>query len=65
MFGLNKNIWILVLAQPFAQGISAAIVLTSGLIGMSLAPSPALATLPLTIMVSGMALGALPAGLFM
>ncbi len=65
MFGLNRNIWLLFLTQPFALAISPAIVLISGLVGKQLAPSPQWSTLPLTMMVTGMMLGAFPAALLM
>ncbi|MEJ2065766.1 MAG: MFS transporter [Reinekea sp.] len=65
MLGLNRNIWILALAQPFALSLSPAIVLISGFIGTQLAPAHALATLPLSMMVVGVTLGAMPAAFFM
>lgn len=65
MFGLTKNVWILVLAQPFALAISPAVVLISGFVGKALAPSPQLATLPLTMLIVGLMFGAMPAALLM
>ncbi len=65
MLGLNRNVWILALAQPFALALSPAIVLISGFIGSQLAPSHALATLPLSMMVVGVTLGAMPAAFLM
>lgn len=65
MFGLNRNVWILVCAQPFALAMSPAIVLISGFVGKELAPSPQLATLPLTMLIVGIMLGAMPAALLM
>ncbi|MEJ2075687.1 MAG: MFS transporter [Reinekea sp.] len=62
---MNRNIWILALAQPFALSLSPAIVLISGFIGTQLAPAHALATLPLSMMVVGVTLGAMPAAFFM
>lgn len=65
MFGLNRNVWILVCTQPFALAMSPAIVFISGFVGKALAPSPQLATLPLTMMIVGVMLGAMPAALLM
>ena len=65
LFGLNRNIWLLALAQPFALALAPAIVLISGFIGNQLAPAPALATLPISIMVVGITLAAMPAAFLM
>jgi predicted MFS family arabinose efflux permease len=65
MLGLNRNIWILVFVQPFALAVSPAIVLISGFVGKNLAPAPALATLPLSMMIVGITLGAMPAAFLM
>ena len=65
MFGLGRNSWLLVLVQPFAMAISSAIVLTSGFVGKALAPSPQWATLPISLMVVGLTIGAIPAALLM
>lgn len=65
MLGLNRNIWLLALAQPLALAMSPAIVLISGFIGKELAPVPELSTLPLSIMIVGITLGAMPAAFLM
>jgi predicted MFS family arabinose efflux permease len=65
MLGLNRNIWLLVLIQPFALAVSPAIVLISGFVGKELAPVPALATLPLSMMIVGITMGAMPAAFLM
>jgi MFS family permease len=65
MFGLGRNSWLLVLVQPFAMAISSAIVLSSGFVGKALAPSPQWATLPISLMVVGLTIGAIPAALLM
>lgn len=65
MLGLNKNVWLLALAQPFALAVTPAIILISGFIGKQLAPYPQLATLPISVMIIGTALGALPAARLM
>ena len=65
MLGLNRNVWLLAIAQPFALAISPAIILVSGFIGKQIAPVPQLATLPLSVMVIGIAVGAVPAAFLM
>jgi len=65
MLGLGRNSWLLAIIQPFAMAISPAIVFTSGFIGKTLAPSPQLATLPLSMMVVGVTLGTIPAAMLM
>ena len=65
MLGLNRNIWLLFLVQPFALAVSPAIVLISGLVGKELAPVPELSTLPLSVMIVGLMFGAVPARLLM
>lgn len=63
MLGLNRNVWLLTLAQPFALSVSPAIVFISGIVGKQLAPLPELSTLPISMMILGMTLGAIIAGL--
>ncbi|WP_040557455.1 MFS transporter [Reinekea blandensis] len=65
MLGLNRNVWILAMTQPLALAMSPAIVLISGFVGKSLAPRPELSTLPLSMMIIGITLGAMPAALLM
>lgn len=65
MFGLSRNVWILAFTQPLALAMSPAIVLISGLVGKSLAPIPELSTLPLSMMIIGITIGAMPAALLM
>lgn len=65
MFGLNRNVWILAFTQPLALAMSPAIVLISGFVGKSLAPIPELSTLPLSMMIIGITIGAMPAALLM
>ncbi|MEK9711539.1 MAG: MFS transporter [Thalassolituus sp.] len=59
----TNNIWRLTLAQALAGANSVMIFATGAVIGNQLAPSPALATLPVSLFVVGMALCILPAGL--
>ncbi|MGL3822885.1 MFS transporter [Sphingopyxis sp. R3-92] len=57
------NIWRLALAQALAGANSAVIYATGAIIGAALAPEKALATLPISIFVVGMAACILPSGL--
>ncbi|MBB5212996.1 MFS transporter [Microbulbifer hydrolyticus] len=56
------NIWRLAIAQALAGANSVVVYATGAIVGNTLAPSPILATLPLSIFVVGMALCILPAG---
>ncbi|MFV8781058.1 MFS transporter [Microbulbifer sp. SA54] len=56
------NIWRLAIAQALAGANSVVAYATGAIMGNNLAPSPVLATLPLSIFVVGMALCILPAG---
>ena len=49
-------------AQALAGANSAVIYATGSIIGSTLAPSPAMATVPISVLVVGMAAGTLPAG---
>src|SRR6202049_2657163 len=57
-----RNAVILGVAQALAGGNNTVIVATTGIIGSILAPDPALATLPISVMVMGMWMGTLPVG---
>jgi predicted MFS family arabinose efflux permease len=61
----SRNIPILAIAQALNMSGPPAIVLLGGIVGTELAPSPALATLPISLMVVGVALAAIPAALLM
>ncbi len=58
-----RNAVILAVAQALAGGNNTVIVATTGIIGSMLAPDPALATLPISVMVAGMWMGTLPVGM--
>lgn len=62
---LNRNIPILSLSQALGMSGPPMMILLGGIIGTDLAPTPALATLPISLMVVGVALFAIPAALFM
>ena len=58
-----RNAVVLAVAQALAGGNNTVIVATTSIIGAMLAPDPALATLPISVMVAGMWLGTLPVGM--
>jgi len=58
-----RNALVLAAAQALAGGNTAVIVATAGIAGFMLAPDPALATLPISVMVVGMWIGTLPVGM--
>jgi len=54
------NVWVLTLAQAFSMSAAPMMMLLGGIIGVELAPSAALATLPIASMVVGVAISILP-----
>lgn len=60
-----RNIWILTVAQGFAGCGTIMMVAFAGIIGATFAPHPAMATLPWSITVVGLAVTSLPAALLM
>lgn len=60
-----RNIWMLTLAQAFAACGTTMLVAFGGIAGARLAPSAALATLPWSITIVGVACASLPAALLM
>lgn len=56
------DVWRLAVAQALGGANSAVVYATGAIVGNMLAPSPALATLPISIFVVGMAACTLPAG---
>jgi len=56
------NVLRLAAAQALAGANSTVVYATGAIVGNTLAPSPALATLPISLFVVGMAAGTLPAG---
>ncbi|MBD0786261.1 MFS transporter [Vibrio sp. Y2-5] len=58
----RSNLWRLTLAQALAGANSVVVFATGAIVGSMLAPSPLLATLPISIFVVGMALCVFPAG---
>ncbi|WP_153786483.1 MFS transporter [Pseudomonas sp. EMN2] len=58
----NENIWRLSIAQALAGANAVVVYATGAIVGDMLAPSPALATLPISIFVVGMAACIFPMG---
>ena len=61
----RRNVGILAANQALYLVASITVLTLSGVIGQRLAPSPALATLPVAMMMIGVVITALPASLFM
>ena len=60
-----RHVWLLSVAQALCNSGGFAVVLLGGILGSQLAPVPSLATLPLSLMIVGLALGTLPAAFTM
>lgn len=63
IFSLPKNIWLLFLAQPLVMATSPIVVFIGGIFATSVSADPALVTLPVTMMILGVASSAIPAAL--
>jgi len=61
----RRNAIILAVAQALYGAVTTAVVVTSGLVGSQLAPSPALATMPMSMMIVGTAFTTFPISLMM
>lgn len=62
---IGKNVLILAACQGLLFSINTVFAMVSGLVGASLAPDPALATVPLGLFIAGAALSTYPASLLM
>ncbi|MCZ6616706.1 MAG: MFS transporter [Gammaproteobacteria bacterium] len=62
---LNRNLLILTCCQAISVSGAVLVVTLGGIVGSQLAPTPALATLPLSLMVAGTALTTVPAAMTM
>ncbi len=60
-----RNVWVLAFAQALAGCGTIMLVTFGGIIGTHLAPTPAIATLPLSLSILGTALSSIPAALLM
>ncbi|XQW83797.1 MFS transporter [Thalassotalea piscium] len=62
-FTLPRNIWVLFLAQPLVMSCSPVIVFIGGILSAQMVADKTLATLPITMMILGVASGSIPAAL--
>lgn len=60
---LPNNVWLLFIAQPLAMSATSLMVFAGGILGTHLAPTPSMATLPLSVLIVGVALAVIPASL--
>ena len=60
-----RHVWTLTIAQAFAACSTITLVTFGGIVGTYMAPTPALATLPLSMSVVGLAAMSIPAALLM
>ena len=63
IFTLPKNIWLLFISQPLVMSASPIIVFIGGILSTKMASDPSLATLPITLLILGVAAGSIPAAL--
>ncbi|WP_057831870.1 MFS transporter [Colwellia sp. TT2012] len=63
IFTLPRNIWLLFVSQPLVMSASSIIVFIGGILSSKMASDPSLATLPLTLMILGVAAGSIPAAM--
>ena len=63
IFPLPRNIWLLFIAQPLVAASAPVIVFIGGILSSKLAKDPSLATLPITLMILGVAAGSIPAAM--
>ncbi|TVR08278.1 MAG: MFS transporter [Salinarimonadaceae bacterium] len=61
----KRNAWVLAVAQALGGASPAIVISLGGLVGLSLAPREALATLPVSLLNLGLALGVIPAAMVM
>ena len=61
----SRNLVVLTICQCVATGGTVLVVTVGGIVGSALAPSPTLATVPMSLMVVGTAFAAVPAALLM
>jgi len=61
VFRLPNNIWLLFMAQPLVMSATPVIVFIGGILSTQMANDPSLATLPLTLMILGVASTSIPA----
>ena len=62
---MNRNVFLLSCSMALGMSTAPVIVLLGGIVGVALAPSPSLSTLPVAMLVVGVALFTVPAALIM
>ncbi len=62
-FTLPKNIWLLFITQPLVMAASPVIVFIGGILSTKMGNDPSMATLPITVMILGVACTSIPAAL--
>lgn len=63
VFTLPKNIWLLFVSQPLVMAASPVIVFIGGILSTKMVDDPSMATLPITVMILGVACTSIPAAL--
>jgi len=63
VFVLPRNIWLLFISQPLVMSAAPIIVFIGGILSSKMASDPSLATLPITLMILGVASGSIPAAM--
>ena len=63
VFKLPRNIWLLFISQPLVMSSAPIIVFIGGILSSKMASDPSLATLPITLMILGVAAGSIPAAI--
>ena len=63
LFILPKNIWLLFLAQPLAMSSSPVIIFIGAILSADMVDDPSMATLPVTLMILGVASASIPAAI--
>lgn len=63
VFPLPRNIWLLFITQPLVGCSAPIIVFIGGILSSEMASDPSLATLPITLMILGVAAGSIPAAM--
>lgn len=57
-----QTVWLLAVTQALSMSGSFLFFLLGGIVGATLSPTPGLATLPVSVLIAGVAAGVLPAG---
>ncbi len=63
IYSFPSNIWLLFITQPLIGSSGPIIVFIGGILSSEMASDPSLATLPITLMILGVAAGSIPAAM--